>query len=119
MVGFHWRVKDPKRVAAWYTDHKMLELVGSREDIGTKALGSSEYGPAVILIPGDQLERPDLLQLHLHVMDVDAEYERLKSEGVKFEEPPKKQALGLATCLYPPSSRSYVRTMLSASRSVF
>jgi catechol 2,3-dioxygenase-like lactoylglutathione lyase family enzyme len=88
------RVKDPKRVAAWYTDHKMLELVGSREDIGTKALGSSEYGPAVILIPGDQLERPDLLQLHLHVMDVDAEYERLKSEGVKFEEPPKNRPWG-------------------------
>jgi catechol 2,3-dioxygenase-like lactoylglutathione lyase family enzyme len=83
------RVKEPKRVAAWYTDHKMLELVGGREDIGTQALGSREHGLALILIHGDQLDRPDLLQLHLHVADVDAEYERLKAEGVKFEEPPK------------------------------
>ncbi|MBV8099987.1 MAG: VOC family protein [Verrucomicrobia bacterium] len=88
------RVKDPKQVAAWYTDHKMLELVGAREDIGTRALGSRENGLALILISGDQLDRPDLLQLHLHVKDVDAEYERLKAEGVKFEEPPKNMPWG-------------------------
>lgn len=34
------RVKDPKRVAAWYTEHRILRLVGGREDIGTQALGS-------------------------------------------------------------------------------
>jgi hypothetical protein len=34
------RVKDPKRVAAWYTDHRIMERIGSREDIGTQALGS-------------------------------------------------------------------------------
>jgi hypothetical protein len=94
------RVKDPKHVAAWYTDHHMLELLGGSEDIGTQALGTREHGLALILIPGDQPSRPDLVQLHLHVPDVDAEYGRLKSEGVKFAEPPKKHALGLATCLY-------------------
>jgi len=88
------RVKDPKRVAAWYTDRKMLELFGAREEIGARALGSSEYGPALILIPGDQLDRPASLQLHLHVSDVDAEYERLKSEGVEFEEPPRNMPWG-------------------------
>jgi catechol 2,3-dioxygenase-like lactoylglutathione lyase family enzyme len=29
------------------------------------------------------------VQLHFHVPDVDAEYERLKVEGVEFEEPPR------------------------------
>jgi hypothetical protein len=38
------RVKDPKQVAAWYTDHRLLEQIGSREDIGTQALGSSAHG---------------------------------------------------------------------------
>jgi hypothetical protein len=57
------RVKDPKRVAAWYRDHNMLELVGGSEDIGTQALGTREHGLALILIPGDQLNRPDLVQL--------------------------------------------------------
>ncbi|HYZ75036.1 MAG TPA: VOC family protein [Chthoniobacterales bacterium] len=83
------RVKDPKRVAEWYTENRILELVGAREDIGTKALGSRDHGLALILIPGDQFDRPELMQLPFHVVDVDAEYERLKSEGVKFEEPPK------------------------------
>jgi catechol 2,3-dioxygenase-like lactoylglutathione lyase family enzyme len=83
------RVRDPKQVAAWYTDHRIMERIGSREDIGTQALGSRGHGIALILIPGDQLDRPDLVQLHVHVADVDAEYERLKTEGVRFEGPPK------------------------------
>jgi catechol 2,3-dioxygenase-like lactoylglutathione lyase family enzyme len=88
------RVKDPKRVAAWYTDHRILELLGGREDIGTQALGSRKHGLAIIFIPGDQLDRPELVQLHFHVSDVDVEYERLKSEGIRFEEPPKNMPWG-------------------------
>lgn len=68
------RVKDPKRVAAWYTDHNMLELVGGSEDIGTQALGTREHGLALILIPGDQLNRPDLVQLHLHVPSAESDH---------------------------------------------
>jgi catechol 2,3-dioxygenase-like lactoylglutathione lyase family enzyme len=111
------RVKDPERVAAWYTDHKMLELFGTREEIGARALGSSEYGPALILIPGDQLDRPESLQLHLHVPDVDAEYERLKGEGVQFEEPPRNRPWGWRHAYTKDPAGHTVELCSTASRS--
>jgi hypothetical protein len=83
------RVKDPKRVAEWYTKHRILELMGGREDIGSQALGSREHGYALILLPGDAGTQTQSVQLHFHVKDVDAEYKRLSGEDVAFEEPPK------------------------------
>ncbi|HYY30511.1 MAG TPA: VOC family protein [Chthoniobacterales bacterium] len=88
------RVKDPKRVAEWYTKHRILELMGGREDIGSQALGSREHGYALILLPGDAGTQTQSVQLHFHVKDVDAEYKRLSGEDVAFEEPPKNMPWG-------------------------
>src|SRR5262249_41576503 len=76
------RVQDPKAVSEWYTDHLGLVVFGGRKDIGSVALGTGDHGAAIILLPGDPLEHPERLQMHFHVPDVDAEYERLKREGV-------------------------------------
>jgi catechol 2,3-dioxygenase-like lactoylglutathione lyase family enzyme len=58
------------------------------------ALGTRDNELAVIFIPGDQLAQPKLVQLHFHVADVDAEYQRFKDEGVKFAESRRKMHWG-------------------------
>lgn len=88
------RVADPKSVGEWYHKVVGLEIVGGREDIGSVALGTSEHGEAMILLPGPSLEHPDRLQMHFHVANVDAEYNRLKELGVDFAEPPKDMPWG-------------------------
>ncbi len=57
-------------------------------------LSVRDHGAAIILLPGDPLEHPERLQMHFHVPDVDAEYERLKREGVKFDEAPNDKPWG-------------------------
>jgi hypothetical protein len=52
------RVKDPKHIGEWYTKHLALEVFGS-QNVGhgeSRALGTSDRGMAIILLPGDPLE---------------------------------------------------------------
>ncbi|MBV8214514.1 MAG: VOC family protein [Verrucomicrobia bacterium] len=91
------RVKDPKEVAQWYSQHLGLEVLGGRHIGGgeTQALGSpKEKGPAMILLPGQPLDHPERLQMHFAVPDVDDVYERMKQEGVRFDEPPADMPWG-------------------------
>lgn len=83
------RVNDPQRVSQWYKTHLGLAVLGTREDLGTQMLGNAELGAALIFLPGDPLDHPERVQMHFQVADVDAEYERLKKEGVEFEGPPQ------------------------------
>jgi len=71
-----------------------MQVVGERSDIGSVALGSKEHGYAIILLPGESIDHPEKLQMHFHVRDVDAEYNRLKKLGVQFDEPPEDQPWG-------------------------
>jgi catechol 2,3-dioxygenase-like lactoylglutathione lyase family enzyme len=88
------RVKDPQSVSEWYTKHLGLVVFGGREDIGSLALGTREHGAAIILLPGEPLDHAERLQLHFHVPDVDAAYQRLKREGVDFDEAPEDKPWG-------------------------
>jgi hypothetical protein len=42
------RVDDPKGASEWYQKHLGLEVLGTREDLGTRMLGSREHGAALI-----------------------------------------------------------------------
>ena len=83
------RVKDPKEVTLWYNRHLGLEVFGGRDMDGgeTQALGSKEKGAAIILLPGQPFDHPERLQMHFAVSNVDDAYERMKQEGVEFDEP--------------------------------
>ena len=82
------RVKDPQKVGEWYRKFG-FELIGGRSDIGSVVVGNRKQGRALVLIPGEPLEHPDRLQIHFAVPDVDAEYARLKSNGIDFKAEPK------------------------------
>jgi catechol 2,3-dioxygenase-like lactoylglutathione lyase family enzyme len=73
-------------------DHHVHRL--ERRDIGSVALGSKEHGPAIILLPSENIGHPDKLQMHFPVADVDAEYDRLKKLGIQFDEPPGHKPWG-------------------------
>jgi catechol 2,3-dioxygenase-like lactoylglutathione lyase family enzyme len=91
------RVKDPKEVARWNSHHLGLKVIGGRHIEGgeTQALGSpKEKGPAMILLPGQPLDHPERLQMHFAVPNVDDVYERMKQEGVRFDEPPADMPWG-------------------------
>jgi uncharacterized glyoxalase superfamily protein PhnB len=64
------------------------------EDGKTQALGSKEEGAAMILLPGQPFDHPERLQMHFQVPNVDEAYERMKREGVEFDEPPADQPWG-------------------------
>ena len=81
------RVKDPKAISDWYREVTGSQIVGERKDIGSIALGSKEHGPAIILLPSENIGHPDKLQMHFPVADVDAEYDLLKKRGIQFDEP--------------------------------
>jgi hypothetical protein len=46
------RVQDPKAISEWYQNMIGLHVIGGRDDIGSFALGSTEHGYAIILLPG-------------------------------------------------------------------
>jgi predicted enzyme related to lactoylglutathione lyase len=82
------RVRNPREVGAWY-ERLGLQIVGGRSDVGTVVIGTQKRGRILVLIPGEPLEHPERLQIHLAVENVDAEYEKLVRAGIKFSEPPK------------------------------
>lgn len=43
----------------------------------------------MVLIPGEPLGNPERLQIRFAVGDVDTEYQRLRSAGINFKEPPR------------------------------
>lgn len=82
------RVEDPKSVSEWY-EKLGFRIVGGRPEIGTVVVGTRDFGRILVLIPGENLDHPERLQIHFAVEDVDKEYERLRGMGVEFREPPK------------------------------
>jgi catechol 2,3-dioxygenase-like lactoylglutathione lyase family enzyme len=82
------RVKDPKQVGNWY-EQLGLDVIGRRSDIGSVVVGTKDHGRAIVLIPGEPLEHPERLQIHLAVPDVDTAYQRLVSKGIEFKQGPK------------------------------
>ena len=88
------QVKDPQRVSEWYKQHLHLELLGSRQEFGAQVLGTKENGAALVLLPGEEIDKPESLQIHFYVKDVDAEYKRLQANEVEFSHPPKDMPWG-------------------------
>jgi catechol 2,3-dioxygenase-like lactoylglutathione lyase family enzyme len=85
-------VRDPTQLRDWYT--RYLGLTVSSETSRFVQLADSSGRPSVAFHVGEPLGHPDHIQLHFEVDDVDAEYERLRGEGLAFEEPPDDKPWG-------------------------
>jgi catechol 2,3-dioxygenase-like lactoylglutathione lyase family enzyme len=88
------RVENPKELADWYTRHLGLTVIQKREETGTTLLGTDEEGTRLIFLKGPPPQQPEQVQLHFQVPDVDKLYERLKAQGVRFDEPPEDMPWG-------------------------
>jgi hypothetical protein len=49
---------------------------------------------AIVLLPGESIDQPEKVQMHFPVADVDAEYDRLRRLGIRFDGPPEDQPWG-------------------------
>jgi catechol 2,3-dioxygenase-like lactoylglutathione lyase family enzyme len=79
-------------VRDWYLETLGLSVVWKSR--GFCMLGGDGGGARLGLQAGDPLERPEQVQLHFEVADVDAEYEDLAGQGVPFEQPPHNTPWG-------------------------
>jgi catechol 2,3-dioxygenase-like lactoylglutathione lyase family enzyme len=61
----------------------------------TIVLLQGDGGAAIAFHVGEPLATPDRVQFHLAVHDVDKEYERLRDEGVSFDERPTDRPWGV------------------------
>jgi predicted enzyme related to lactoylglutathione lyase len=93
------RVKDPQRLSEWYKQYLRLELLGSIPEFRSHALGIKDNGVVLVLLPGEQLDKPDSLQIHFHVDDADVEYKRLQANGVEFPES-KGHVMGMVASIH-------------------
>jgi catechol 2,3-dioxygenase-like lactoylglutathione lyase family enzyme len=85
-------VEDPGRLREWYTGN--LGLTVSSETPRFVQLADQSGRPCVAFHVGAPPEHPNRIQLHFEVEDVDAEYERLRGQGLAFEERPEDKPWG-------------------------
>jgi catechol 2,3-dioxygenase-like lactoylglutathione lyase family enzyme len=85
-------VEDPRRLRDWYTGS--LRLTVAAETSRFVQLADHSGRPCVAFHVGEPLGHPGQVQLHFEVDDVDAEYERLRGEGLAFDEPPADKPWG-------------------------
>lgn len=85
-------VKDPAAVRDWYTTQ--LGFAVSEETDKFVRLSDRNGQQCLAFHVGSPVGRPDHVQLHFEVDDVDAAYERLRGTGVVFDEPPGDKPWG-------------------------
>jgi catechol 2,3-dioxygenase-like lactoylglutathione lyase family enzyme len=85
-------VEDPSSLRDWYTGH--LGLTVSSETPRFVQLADNTGRPCVAFHVGEPLGHPAQVQVHFEVDDVDGEYERLRADGVEFQEPPEDKPWG-------------------------
>lgn len=78
-------------VRDWYVETLGLSVVWKSRDF---CMLGGDGGARLGLHAATALERPEQVQLHFEVADVDAEYEDLAGQGVSFEQPPHNTAWG-------------------------
>jgi catechol 2,3-dioxygenase-like lactoylglutathione lyase family enzyme len=78
-------------VRDWYVETLGLSVVWKSRDF---CMLGGDGGARLGLHAGTPLERPERVQLHFEVTDVDAEYEDLAGQGVPFEQPPHNMSWG-------------------------
>ncbi|HYZ99151.1 MAG TPA: VOC family protein [Acidimicrobiales bacterium] len=105
--------KDPHLLRDWYTEHLGMKVI---EDTPRFVLVRGEGGAAIGFHVGDPLVTPDRVQFHLEVHDVDHEYQRLRAQGVDFEEPPTNRPWGVrSTAARDPAGHSVELTTTSVT----
>ncbi len=85
-------VGEPSEVSAWYTRH--LGLVVLEETDRWVRLGDDTGNACLAFHRGEPVQPPEHVQVHFEVDDVDAEYQRLVSEGVGADTPPADKPWG-------------------------
>lgn len=80
-----------EEVRNWYVETLGLLVVWKSRDF---CMLCGQGGARLGLHAGTPLERPERVQLHFEVADVDAEYEDLAGQGVPFHGPPHNTAWG-------------------------
>ena len=85
-------VAEPVMVGAWYRRHLGLALV--EETDRWVRLADATGKSCLALHRGVPAERPEHVQLHFEVDDVDAEYRRLVADGLAFDGPPEDKPWG-------------------------
>jgi catechol 2,3-dioxygenase-like lactoylglutathione lyase family enzyme len=85
-------VKDPGALRDWYTDH--LGLAITSETPRFVQVADRDGRPCIAFHVGTPAGPPQQVQLHFEVHDVDAEFERLRNEGLTFDEPPTDKPWG-------------------------
>jgi catechol 2,3-dioxygenase-like lactoylglutathione lyase family enzyme len=85
-------VEDPGRLRDWYTGK--LGLTVSSETPRFVQLADASGRPCVAFHVGEPIGHPGQIQLHFEVDDVDAEYERLRGDGLTFDEGPTDKPWG-------------------------
>jgi catechol 2,3-dioxygenase-like lactoylglutathione lyase family enzyme len=85
-------VEEPGRLRDWYT--RYLGLTVSSETPRFVQLADASGRPCVAFHVGEPLGHPGQVQLHFEVDDVDAEYDRLRGEGLAFEGGPDDKPWG-------------------------
>lgn len=85
-------VEDPAQLRDWYTQHLGLSV---REQTARFVRLADETGrPCVAFHVGHPIEHPERTQLHFEVDDVDADYQRLRGEGLTFDAAPENKPWG-------------------------
>lgn len=86
-------VEDPSSVKAWYVRHMGLHIAWESPDFALLTGRGADLG----LHRGTPLPEPHKVQLHFEVADVDAEYERLVADGLRFHRGPATMPWGYRT----------------------
>ena len=87
-------VKDIEVVKDWYVKYLGLSILQESPDF---VLLQGQGGAQLGLHRGEPLSRPEQVNLHFEVEDVDAEYKRLKSQGLRFSQAPQTMPWGYRT----------------------
>ena len=85
-------VEDPAAARDWYA--RNLGLTVAEETPRFVRLADASGQPCLALHAGGPVGKPGQVQLHFEVDDVDAEYERLRGEGLTFDQEPADMPWG-------------------------
>jgi lactoylglutathione lyase len=91
---------DPAELAAWYASYAELRVVTETPTFVMLGAGSDT---TIAFHLGEPPGRPESIQFHLEVDDVDATVRRLEAAGIAFDNPPVDQPWGVrsASCRDP------------------
>jgi len=82
---------DLSRCRTWYTDHLNLKVTWESDAfVMLRGKGGAQLG----LHSGDPLHKPDQVQIHFKVDEVDAVCQQLENSGVEIVQPPVNTSWG-------------------------